>query len=119
MRQRPLGDPGVGRVELFSRILLESPTLTRSYLPMVRERQRLLAELLAARAPGAERAELDLFAALAIAAGETAYAALHTAMAAGEPAERVRAAVDAALERGFSRLARAYPGPAPLTAGPA
>ncbi|MCA6092449.1 TetR/AcrR family transcriptional regulator [Streptomyces sp. SCA3-4] len=106
-----------GRV--FSRVLLESPALRRSYLAIAAERQQMLCELLAARAPQLPEAERKLFAALVVTVGETAYAAVHTALAAGEPAGRARSAAEDALDRGFARLARAYPGTAALTAAPA
>ncbi|MEV4442102.1 helix-turn-helix domain-containing protein [Streptomyces sp. NPDC049577] len=107
-----LGAEAVDNGRIFARVLLESPALARSYLPLARQRQTLLAELLAERAgapaEGPDRAELDLFAALAVAAGETAFDALHRALAAGEPVERVRRTVTEALDRAFARLARAY-----------
>ncbi|MEU1783013.1 MULTISPECIES: TetR/AcrR family transcriptional regulator [Streptomyces] len=105
-----------GRV--FARVLRGSPTLMSGYLPMGRERQRLLTELLTERAPGASRAELELFAALAVAAGERAYEVLHTALVADEPVERVRAVATEALDLGFSRLAHAYEGSHVLDAEP-
>ncbi|MFF4156259.1 TetR/AcrR family transcriptional regulator [Streptomyces sp. NPDC001678] len=95
---------------IFARVLRGSPALMSGYLPMGRERQRLLTEALTARAPRASRAELELFAALAVAAGERAYDVLHTALVADEPVERVRAAATEALDLGFSRLAHAYEG---------
>ncbi|MEU5051248.1 helix-turn-helix domain-containing protein [Streptomyces sp. NPDC021096] len=103
---------------VFSRVLLESPALRKSYHAIVAERQRLLAGLLAARAPRLADAEVRLFAALAIAVGETAYAAVRTTLAADEPTERVRAAAAEAVDRGFARLALAYEGSAPLDAEP-
>lgn len=105
-----------GRV--FARVLRGSPTLMSGYLPMGRERQRLLTESLTERAPRASRAELELFAALAVAAGERAYEVLHTALVAGEPVERVRAVATEALDLGFSRLAHAYEGSHVLDAEP-
>ncbi|MCC3776672.1 TetR/AcrR family transcriptional regulator [Streptomyces sp. UNOB3_S3] len=105
-----------GRV--FARVLRGSPALTSGYLPMARERQRLLTELLVARAPHATRAELELFAALTVAAGERGYEALHIALEADEPVERVRAAANDTLDLGFSRLARAYEGSHVLDAEP-
>ncbi|MFI1970402.1 hypothetical protein BLA24_27395 [Streptomyces cinnamoneus] len=110
----------VDNARVFARVLLESPALGRSYLPIVQERRRLLAERLAER-PGCrgERAELELFAGLVMAAGEAVFGAMHRALSEGEPADVVRAAVGAALARGFDRLARAYEGSDVLDAEPA
>ncbi len=53
-----------------------------------------------------------------MAAGEIGYEALHVALAADEPADRVRAAAGAALDRAFARLAHAYEGSHVLDAEP-
>ncbi|WP_189382699.1 TetR/AcrR family transcriptional regulator [Streptosporangium nondiastaticum] len=97
----------------FSRILLDSPSLRRSYLPLARERRdQLLAALLeraGERAADADvRDELETFASLAGAVRELGFDAVHAALAAGEPAEGVREAAAAVLDRGYGRLARAY-----------
>ncbi|WP_190130138.1 helix-turn-helix domain-containing protein [Streptomyces mashuensis] len=118
------GDEGAGgaagpvNARTFSRVLLDSPALTRSYLQIAQERQDVMAALLAERAPHADREELRLFAALAGTVGENAFRVVHEGLAAGEPAERVRAAATAALDRGFGRLARAYEGSDVLDAEP-
>ncbi|MFI8938111.1 TetR/AcrR family transcriptional regulator [Streptomyces syringium] len=112
----------LGQARVFARILLGSPALRRSYLPVSRARRRRLLELLVERAGRkAEspdvRAELELFASFANAVREQAFEALHASLAAGEPAERTREAIDSALARGFERLALAYGGCAVLDAG--
>ncbi|MEU2512687.1 TetR/AcrR family transcriptional regulator [Streptomyces syringium] len=115
-------DDAIGRSRVFARILLGSPALRRSYLPISRARRHLLLELLAERAGQRAqlpdvRAELELFASFANAVREQAFEGLHASLAAGEPAERAREAIDAALARGFDRLTRAYGGCAVLDAG--
>ncbi|MFH8789854.1 TetR/AcrR family transcriptional regulator [Streptomyces roseoverticillatus] len=127
-----LAADSLARTRTFSRILLDSPSLRRSYLPLARERRdQLLAVLLeraGERAADADvradvqadvqadvRDELETFASLAGAVRELGFDALHAALAAGEPAGRVREAAVAALDRGYGRLARAY-GDAPFLA---
>ncbi|MEU8549965.1 TetR/AcrR family transcriptional regulator [Streptomyces roseoverticillatus] len=102
----------------FSRILLDSPSLRRSYLPLARERRDQLLAVLLERAgeraaDAGVRDELETFATLAGAVRELGFDALHGALAAGEPAGRVREAAVAALDRGYGRLVRAY-GDAPF-----
>ncbi|MFB7663619.1 TetR/AcrR family transcriptional regulator [Kitasatospora sp. NPDC056138] len=106
-----LADEWIGPARTFARILLASPALRRSYLSLVRERQDLLIAALYDRAPGgADTAELALFAGFVAAVAGTAFESLHAGLASDEPAERIRQSVDEALDRGFARLARAYPG---------
>ncbi|MFF7728431.1 TetR/AcrR family transcriptional regulator [Streptomyces sp. NPDC008001] len=110
-----LTEDALAQARIFSRILLDSPSLRRSYLPLARERrEQLLAALLERAGERAAdtgvRGELETFASLAGTVRETGFDALHGALAAGEPVGRVREAADAALERGFGWLGRAYAG---------
>lgn len=115
-----LAEDTIENGRIFSRVLLASPALIRSYLPLARERRRMLVELLVEQGRAhADRAELELFATLAMAAGDHAYDAMHTALAHDEPVAQVRAAVAEALDRGFTRLERAYAGSDVLDAEPA
>ncbi|MGK4582602.1 TetR/AcrR family transcriptional regulator [Kitasatospora sp. HPMI-4] len=116
---RRLHSPDVlDRSRVFARILLDSPTLRRTYLGVVRERQEVLTAALLDLAPdGADTAELALFARLVAAVSTAAHEELHRGMAAGEPVERLQAAADEILDRGFALLTRAYEGTALLTPG--
>ncbi|MGW0578377.1 TetR/AcrR family transcriptional regulator [Streptomyces sp. NPDC002920] len=100
----------------FARILLGSPALRRSYLPLVREWQGLIANTMLARSQGDKNtAEVVLFSALVITTVSTTMDAMHITLAADAPARQVRKTIDAGLDRGFTRLAGAYPdGPTAL-----
>ncbi|MEU1816627.1 TetR family transcriptional regulator [Streptomyces roseifaciens] len=108
-----LDEDSLPQARTFSRILLNSPALRRSYLPLGQARREQLLDLLLERAgeraadPGV-RAELEVFASLTGAVRELSFDALHTALAADEPAERVREAARAALAHGCDRLTLAY-----------
>ncbi|MFI1796807.1 TetR/AcrR family transcriptional regulator [Streptomyces sp. NPDC020379] len=110
-----LGDEdAVAQGRVFSRVLLGSPALGRSYTHFMRRRQERLLELLVERAgprvravPGL-RAELEIFAALAVAVRQLVFDVLHAKLAEGEPPARIRAAVRDTLDRAAGRLARAY-----------
>ncbi|MFC5145528.1 TetR/AcrR family transcriptional regulator [Streptomyces aureoversilis] len=108
-----LDEASLPQARTFSRILLNSPALRRSYLPLGQARREQLLDLLLERAgeraadPGI-RAELEVFASLTGAVRELSFDALHAALAADEPAERVREAARAALTHGCDRLALAY-----------
>ncbi|MGK5549415.1 TetR/AcrR family transcriptional regulator, partial [Streptomyces sp. URMC 127] len=83
-----LAEDSLPQARTFSRILLNSPALRRSYLPIARERRdqflSLLLERAGARAADAGvRAELETFATLAGAVLELGFDALHGALAAG------------------------------------
>ncbi|WP_246430457.1 TetR/AcrR family transcriptional regulator [Streptomyces rectiverticillatus] len=117
-----LDEGSLPQARTFSRILLNSPALRRSYLPLGQTRREQLLDLLLERAgeraadPGI-RAELEVFASLTGAVRELSFDALHAALAADEPAERVREAAHAALDRGCDRLACAYADAPLLDAG--
>ncbi|MBT2384911.1 TetR/AcrR family transcriptional regulator [Streptomyces sp. ISL-11] len=116
------GEDALAQSRVFSRVLLGSPALRRSYAPFSGQRRDHLAELLVERAgPHAVedpelREELRVFASFAIVVRDLVFDALHEALAAGEPPERVRAAVDATLTRSCDRLVRAYAGSSLLDA---
>ncbi|ADI11798.1 transcriptional regulator, TetR family protein [Streptomyces bingchenggensis BCW-1] len=94
----------------FARILLGSPALRRSYLPLVRAWQDLITNALLARSQRDEdTAEIALFSALVITTVSVAMDAMHIALATDAPARQVRKTIDAGLDRGFARLAGAYP----------
>ncbi len=119
-----LGDEdSIAQGRVFSRVLLGSSTLGRSYLPFMRRRQERLLEMLVERAGPrmrAEpelRAELELFASFAVAARQLVFDVLHVTLAADEPPARVRAAVRETLDRAADRLGRAYADSDVLDAG--
>ncbi|MBB5119526.1 TetR/AcrR family transcriptional regulator [Streptomyces eurocidicus] len=117
-----LDEDALDQARVFSRVLLDSAALRRSYHPVAHRRRLLLERLLLERsgARGADpavRAELEAFAALANTARELGFEALHASLAAGEPADRVREAAGAALARGYGRVVRAYGGAGVLDAG--
>lgn len=117
-----LDEDSLDQARVFSRVLLDSAALRRSYHPVAHRRRLLLERLLLERsgARGADpavRAELETFAALANAARELGFEALHASLAAGEPADRVREAAGAALARGYGRVVRAYGDAGVLDAG--
>ncbi|GGX84874.1 hypothetical protein GCM10010324_33210 [Streptomyces hiroshimensis] len=108
-----LDEDSLPQARTFSRILLNSASLRRSYLPLGQTRREQLLELLLERAGERAaapevRAELEVFASLTGAVRELAFDALHAALAADEPAERVREAARTALTHGCDRLALAY-----------
>ncbi|MEU7044263.1 TetR/AcrR family transcriptional regulator [Streptomyces varsoviensis] len=110
-----LSDDWIDRGRVFARILLGSPALRRSFLPLLEQRRLLLTEHLIERAGAAgadpvHRQELTIFAAFVISVGTTAFGVLHSELTAGEPADRVREEVHDVLDRGFDRLTRAYAG---------
>ncbi|MFE0044180.1 TetR/AcrR family transcriptional regulator [Streptomyces albireticuli] len=112
-----LEEDSMDQARVFSRVLLDSAALRRSYHPLAHHRRLLLEELLVERAgpraaDPAVRAELAAFAALANTARELGFEALHESLAAGDPTDRVREAAGAALARGYGRVVRAYGGEA-------
>ncbi|MEV8477734.1 helix-turn-helix domain-containing protein [Streptomyces sp. NPDC051173] len=119
-----LGDEeAVAQGRVFSRVLLGSSTLGRSYMHFMQRRQERLLDLLVERAgprlravPGL-RAELEIFAALAVAVRQLVFDVLHAKLAEGEPPARIRAAVSDTLDRAAARLARAYEDSDVLDAG--
>lgn len=110
-----LGDEdAVAQGRVFSRVLLGSSALGCSYTHFMRRRQERLLELLVERAgprvravPGL-RAELEIFAALAVAVRQLVFDVLHAKLAEDEPPAPIRAAVRDTLDRATGRLARAY-----------
>lgn len=104
----------------FSRVLLASEALRRSYLAVLQQREDLLADLLRERAADhGDPAELALLAAFTAAVRAHAFTVLHAGLAAGDPADRIRTRFQAALERGFARLTAAYAGDPVLERGAA
>ncbi|MGW1072995.1 TetR/AcrR family transcriptional regulator [Streptomyces sp. NPDC002537] len=116
-------EESIAQGRVFSRVLLGSPALERSYLPFTQRRQERLLDLLVAQAGARVReepglhAELAVFASFAVATRQLVFDVLHEKLAAGEPAARIREAFTDTLDRACARLERAYSGSDVFDAG--
>ncbi|MCC3770849.1 TetR/AcrR family transcriptional regulator [Streptomyces sp. UNOC14_S4] len=109
-------EDSIDQARVFSRVLLDSPALERSYLPLMQRRRERLLEFLVERAhprtntePGLLE-ELEAFASFAVATRQLVFDVLHRTLAAESSPERVEAAFADTLNRACARLERAYAG---------